>query len=225
MNTLLAMLNVFIDPAETVRRIEGNRMSWLWPILVGGLLMGIYQWNSAHITFEVLRHDPPAGMDPAAFEKAGSAMQMTSRFAAITAPVMWAMMAMITSVLLYAACVITSTNVQFPMVFCLVAHTSLIKAVQMIAHLLVLKGKGEITSMKELLPSFGLEMFLAEDTNRILYGMVSFFSIFQVWHMVVLAVGFAALAKCGKGRAFGITAPDWVLGLFFAIVGSLFVRR
>lgn len=222
MNALLAILNVFIDPAETVRRIEGNRTAWLLPVLLGGVLMGIYQWNMAHFTFDAIRMDPPQGMDAAALEKIQGTMEATSRFTAIVAPVMWAMMAMITSALVFAGCAITGTNVKFPGVFGLVAHTNLIKGVQLIAHYFVLKSKGEVNGMQDLIPSFGLEMLLPEGTNKLLIGFVSFFSVFQVWHMLILAIGFAALAKCGKGKAFLITAPDWVIGLVFAVIGALF---
>jgi hypothetical protein len=222
MNALLAILNVFIDPAETVRRIEGNKTAWLLPVLIGGVLMGVYQWNIAHYMFEAMRMDPPQGLDAAKLEQMKGTMEMTSRFTAIVAPVMWALMALITSALVFAGCAITSTNVRFPGVFGLVAHTNLIKGVQLIAHYFVLKSKGEVNGMQDLIPSFGLEMLLPEGTNKLLIGFVSFFSIFQVWHMLILAIGFAALAKCGKGKAFLITAPDWVIGLVFAVIGALF---
>jgi hypothetical protein len=222
MNALLAILNVFIDPAETVRRIEGNKTAWLLPVLIGGVLMGVYQWNIAHYMFEAMRMDPPQGLDAAKLEQMKGTMEMTSRFTAIVAPVMWALMALITSALVFAGCAITSTNFRFPGVFGLVAHTNLIKGVQLIAHYFVLKSKGEVNGMQDLIPSFGLEMLLPEGTNKLLIGFVSFFSIFQVWHMLILAIGFAALAKCGKGKAFLITAPDWVIGLVFAVIGALF---
>ena len=37
-NALLAILNVFFNPAETVRRIKGNKTAWFPPILLGGLI-------------------------------------------------------------------------------------------------------------------------------------------------------------------------------------------
>jgi hypothetical protein len=222
MNALLAILNVFVDPGETVRRIEGNKTAWLLPVLIGGVLMGVYQWNIAHYMFEAMRMDPPQGLDAAKLEQMKGTMEMTSRFTAIVAPVMWALMALVTSALVFAGCAITSTNVRFPGVFGLVAHTNLIKGVQLIAHYFVLKSKGEVNGMQDLIPSFGLEMLLPEGTNKLLIGFVSFFSVFQVWHMLILAIGFAALAKCGKGKAFLITAPDWVIGLVFAVIGALF---
>ncbi|MBM3785551.1 MAG: hypothetical protein FJW30_14390 [Acidobacteria bacterium] len=224
MDTLLAILNVFIDPAETVRRIEGKKLAWLAPLLAGGLIMAFYQWNTAHFAFEAMRADPPQGIDAAAIEKMSANMETMSRFSAITAPMMWALMALFTAALTFAACAVTSTNVRFPAVFALVAHTSLIKAIQLVAHYFVIKGKGEVSSMQDLRPSFGLEMLLPEGVNKLVYGFVSFFSVFHVWHVVILALGLAALAKCGKGRAFGVTAPDWIVGLIFTMIGALFMR-
>ena len=35
-------------------------------------------------------------------------------------------------------------------------------------------------------------------------------------------VGFAALTNTGKAKAFLVTAPSWLVGLIFALIGSQF---
>ena len=222
MNALLAMLNVFIDPAETVRRIYGKKMAWMGPIAVGGLIMAFYNYSIAPMTFQVLKNDPPAGLDPAKLDQMMGAMQTMSRVSAISAPMMFAFMTLLGAGLIFAACVVFTVNVRFPDVYNLVAHVGLINAVQMLAHYLVLKGKGELMHVKELAPSFGLEMFLDDGAPKMLYGLLAFFSVFTVWHIVMLAIGFAALAQISKGKAFLVTAPSWLLGLILALIGSLF---
>lgn len=222
MNALLAILNVFIDPAETVRRIQGNRMAWLAPILLGGLAMAVYNYSIAPLAMQAMRNDPPAGMDPAKLDQMVGTMQSMARFSAISAPLMYALMTLLGSAVIFAACVILSVNIRFPDLYNLMAHVGLINAAQMAAHLIVLKGKGELMSMKEIAPSFGLEMFLGDGAPKLLHGFVGFFSVFTVWHIAMLGIGFAALARIGKGKAFLTTAPSWMLGLIFALIGSLF---
>ncbi|MFN0106272.1 MAG: YIP1 family protein [Bryobacteraceae bacterium] len=222
MNALLAILNVFIDPAETVRRIQGNKLAWLPPILLGGLIMAFYNYSIAPMAMQVMRNDPPAGLDPAKLDQMVSTMQTMARFSAITAPMMFAVMTLIGAALIFAMCVIFTVNVRFPDLYNLMAHVGLINAVQMLAHYIALKGKGELMSLKELVPGFGLDIFLSEGAPKLLTGLLGFFSIFTIWHIVMLGIGFAALARIGKGKAFLVTAPSWILGLIFALIGSLF---
>lgn len=222
MNALLAILNVFIDPAETVRRTAGKKLAWLAPVIVGGLIMAFYTYSIAPMTMQAMRNDPPPGMDAAKFDQMMGPMQTMARFSAITAPVMYALITALGAALIFAMCVVLSVNVRFPDLFNLVAHVGLINALQMLAHYAVLTGKGELMSRSELMPGFGLEMFLGEGTPKMLHAFVQFFSIFTVWHIAMLAIGLAALGQVSKGKAFLATAPNWILGLIFALIGALF---
>jgi hypothetical protein len=222
MNAILAILNAFIDPAETVRLTKGKKLAWLPPVVLGGLIMAFYSYSIAPMTMQALRNDPPAGLDPAKLDQMMPAMQTMARVSAITAPVMFAFIGVVSAGLIFAACIVTSVNVRFPDLFNLVAHVSLINALQMLAHYVVLKGKGELMSMKELAPSFGTEVFLSDGAPKMLYAFLSFFSVFTLWHIVVMAIGVAALAQITKSKAFLVTAPSWLLGLIFALIGSLF---
>ena len=222
MNAFLAILNVFFNPAETVRRIEGNRLAWLPPLALGGLIMAIYNYSLAPLTMQALRHDPPPGMDAAKLDQMVGTMQSMARFSALSAPMMFAMMTLIGAAIIFATCVLLTVNIKFPDLFNLMAHVGLINALQLAAHLSVLKGKGELTSTKDLVPTFGLDSLLQDGAPRLLHGVAGFFTVFTVWHIVMLGLGFAALAKISKRRAYLTTAPSWLLGLIFAMIGSLF---
>jgi hypothetical protein len=51
--------------------------------------------------------------------------------------------------------------------------------------------------------------------------VVSFFSVFEIWSIVMLALTYAALTRSSKGKAFFATAPAWIVGLVFAVIGSM----
>jgi hypothetical protein len=222
MNYLLAMLNTFIDPAETVRRTEGRPQAWLPAILVGGLLMAFTQVMMAPFTIEAMRNDPPPGIDPAKVGEVVQYIETTTRFTAFLSPVMLALMVGLGAALIAGTCMVVSVNFRFGDIFNLVSYVSLINVLASVAHLLVLRGKGEVNSMKELLPSFGLEMFLPEGTNKLLYAVVGYFSVFNIWHIVMLTLGLAALLRVSKGKAFALGSPSWIAGLLFALVAGLF---
>lgn len=221
-NALLAILNVFIDPAETVRRIRGNKTAWFLPILLGGLVMAAYNHTLPRMTMQAMRNDPPAGIDAAKLDQMVSSMEFLARFSTITAPIFFALMALIGAGIIFGACVVLQVNVKFPDLYNLVAHVSIINAVQTLAHLVILRGKGDAVTMHDLVPNFGLGLLLGENPPKLLYGAATFFSLFTVWHIVVLALGLAALANVPKGKAFLATAPNWLLGLLFALIGAMF---
>ncbi len=221
MNAFLAILNVFINPAETVRRIRGNKLAWFPPILLGGLIMAAYNYTLPRAAMLATRNEPPAGFDTAKLDSLVGPVEMMSRFSTISAPMMFALMILIGSVLVFAMCVILQVNVKFPDLYNLMAHVGLINALQTLCHLFVLRGKGEGITMKELMPAFGLESLLAADAPKFVQGLVGFFSIFTVWHIVVLALGLAALGRIGLGRAFLVTAPSWIIWLLYAVVVTL----
>jgi len=224
-NALLAILNVFIDPAETVRRIRGNKLAWFPPIALGGLMMAIYNYFLPAFTMMAIRNDPPTGFDTAKLDEMVSTMTFVTRFSTISAPMMFALMTLMSAALIFAACVIFEINIKFPDLYNLMAHVGLINAVQAVAHLIVLKGKPDTLTMKDLMPSFGLGFLLNEDSSKILQGIVNFLSFFTIWHVLVLGIGFAALAGISKGKAFLVTSPSWILGLVFAVIGALFSNR
>lgn len=220
-NALLAILNVFFRPAETVRRIHGNRLAWLPPILLGGIVMGLYNYTLPRATMQAMRNEPPAGYDAAKLDAMVGSMETMARFSTISAPMMFALMILIGAALVFAVCVILRVNVKFPALYNLMAHVGLVNALQTLAHVLVLRGKGAAILVKDLTPAFGLEGMLPAGGSKLVLGAASFFSVFAVWHIVVLALGFAALAGVPKGKAFLVTAPSWVIGLLYAMAVTL----
>lgn len=222
MNYLLAMLNAFIDPAETVRLTEGKKGAWLAPILAGGLVMGLTQVLMAPFTIEAMRNNPPAGLDPTKIDQVTQYIETTTRFTAFLSPVMLALMVALGAALIAGACMVASVNVKFPDVFNLVSYVSLINVLAGLAHYFVLRGKGEINSTKELLPSFGLEMFLPETTSNLLYSFVGYFSLFNIWHIAMLTIGLATLGRVSKGKALALSSPSWIAGLLFALAAGMF---
>jgi len=116
----------------------------------------------------------------------------------------------------------TGARAKFRNVFSLMASCSLIQALQSIAVYIVVRAKGdEIRSVEQLTPPFGLDIFL-QDLHGTLFAVVNFFSIFEIWYIVVLGVGLAALAKSSKGKAFAAITPAWVLPLLLRMIQLAF---
>jgi hypothetical protein len=55
-------------------------------------------------------------------------------------------------------------------------------------------------------------------------AFVGFFSVFQIWYIVMLVVVFAAAFKVSKGKAFAAVCPILILTLLLKLVGAAFQR-
>jgi hypothetical protein len=69
-------------------------------------------------------------------------------------------------------------------------------------------------------PAFGLDIFIP--AHGVLLTLLNFFSIFQIWSLVMLALALASLAGSSKGKAFAAITPAWLIPLIFRIIGSMF---
>ena len=82
--------------------------------------------------------------------------------------------------------------------------------------------KGEdIQSVQELQPPFGLDIFFSGLKGPLL-AILNFFSIFQIWYILILGLALAYMAKTSKGKAFAAITPALLVQLVFRVLGSFF---
>ena len=148
---------------------------------------------------------------------------MMSKIGVFATPITTGLMMALSAGLLAGACAVLDIKASFHKIFTLVAHCGLINAVQAVAMYVVLSLKrDEIQSVQQLIPHFGIDLFLGDGANKQLAAMLGYFSIFQIWYLVILALGLAFLAGVPKGKAFAAITPVWLLGLIMRIGSSFF---
>ena len=219
---LTGMLSVFIDPAGTAKHIPA-KLSWLWPVitisiiyLVFGYLMLPYaiQMVDARLNQAMAQQGTP----PERMEAARNITLMFTRVAFALTPVIIVGFLALFAWLVTVTGSIVGLRAKFRDVFSLLAACSLIPALQYIASYIVLRVKGdEITSQEQLTPPFGLDIFF-QDVHGPLLALLNYFSIFQIWYLIVFTIGLAALAKSTKGKALAAITPAWVLPLILRMI-------
>ena len=216
------MLNIFIDPKEAVKGFDG-KWAWVWPLLIVSIVSGIVGWLMVPMAIQAMQYDPPRGLNREALQAALPRIQLIQKIAVFTTPISTGVMMAIWAALLAAACAVMDIKVTFHKLFTLVAHCSLINAVQAVAMYVVLNLKrDEIQSLKQLVPQFGLDLLLGENANKQLAALLGYFSIFQIWYLVILALGLAFLSGTTKGKAFAAITPVWLTGLLMRVGISFF---
>jgi hypothetical protein len=224
MGDFLGMFNFLIDPGAAAKLI---RHKWFWvaplilisilTLVIGSILMPLVQQV-------IMSQPPPPNTDPATYQRGlGIAVAIQKAFtyaSPVTTALFWAIFA----VILLGSCAVLGVKAKFVWLFNLIAGTALIQGLQAIAVMLILKFKGEITTTAELQPAMGLDIFMPEGASKMLTALVGFFSVFQIWYIVMLVLVFAAAFKVSKGKALAVVSPIIIIGLLFRLVGAAFQR-
>ena len=224
MNPLYAILNIFIDPAEAAKQMDG-KFAWVPPVVLQSIAAIIAGMMMSPIAISVMRSNPPGNLSGEQLQKALDMMEIMSKAQLVIAPLMVLAMTALVALVLFAAASVMDAKGTFGRLFTFAAHAGLVLTVAQIAMVIVLKFKGEISSMKELAPSFGPDMFLGEGASGLLIGFCKFFSLFNIWYFVVLVVGLAALLNIPKGKALGVASPVIFLTFIFVVAGAMFNNR
>jgi len=220
-DALSGMLNAFVDPQATAKQAV-KKGFWIWPLLILCVAVGIYSWLLAPIRLQVMQTNPPPNLTHEQFEKAYPVIKTFTYAGVIIGPVIVILMALLSAWLVNLTCTVVGVQTKFRHVFSLVTACSLITILQLVASYIVIRMKGEdIQSVQELQPPFGLDIFFSGLKGPLL-AILNFFSIFQIWYILVLGLALAYMARTSKGKAFAAITPGWLVPLLFMVVASFF---
>lgn len=221
---LVGMFNFYIDPQASAKLIS-HKWFWIGPLIVVSAVSLVVGLQLMPVVQHVLETTPPPpNVTPEAYQTQINIGMTIQKVVAFLSPIVAAMMMAITAAILLGTCAVMQIKTKFLLLFNLMAGTSLISVLEYIARLAILKMKTEVNTMAELQPPLGLDIFLPESTNKFLLAFVGFFSVFQIWYIVMLVLVFSAAFKVSKGKAFAAVCPLIILGLLFKFLGAAFQR-
>ena len=217
---LAGMGNFLIDPAGAARRVH-SKWFWIGPLIVISIISVVVSVLMMPITQHVLEIAPlQPGMTPAQHDRIVSIGMTVMRITTYLSPIVVAIFFAIGSLILFGSSAVFGVKARFWQLFNLIAGCGLIDAIMRIAQLVVLKAKGEITTQAELRPALGLDIFLPAGSNKFLTAFLGYFSVFEIWWIVMLVLIFAAAFKVGKGKAFAVAIPLILVRLCFAMLSG-----
>ena len=223
---LVGMFNAFVDPMGLAKRVK-TKLFWLWPLvticiiyIVVGYLMLPYTLQA--VDFSIQQRMAAQNLPPERMESARTMAHAFSGVGIAFTPVF------VVGVLALLAWLVTITGsmlglrAKFRDVFSLMAACALIPALQYIASYIVVRTKGdEIQSPEQLMAPFGADIFI-QDVHGVALAFLNFFSIFEIWYLVILGLSLAYLTGSSKGKAFAAITPAWVIPLLLVIIRARF---
>ena len=220
------MFNAFVDPAGLAKRVSA-KLFWVWPIITVCIIYIVFSYLMLPYTMQLIdakmsERMSQQGLPAERMETAKNMAHMFSYVGLAVTPIFVIGILALMAWLVTITGSMVSLRAKFRDVFSVMAACSLITALQVPATYVVLRSKGdEITSQEQMMVPFGLDIFM-QGAHGPLLALVNFFSIFEIWYLVMLGLALAALAGSSKGKAFFAITPAWFIPLIFKIVGSLF---
>lgn len=221
---LAGMGSFFIDPPGAARRVL-TKWFWVGPLIIVGIVSVIAGYLTLPIVQHVMEVMPqPANVPPEQYQRGLEIGMMFQRVLMWFAPVFAAVIYALEALILLAMCSVMSVTAKFRWLFNLVAGCGLIEVLAKIAVVIILKAKGELSTMAELQPALGLDIFLPEGSNKYAVAFLGYFSIFEIWWIVMMVLIFSAAFRTTKGKAFAVVLPLIVLSLIFRVGAAVFQR-
>jgi len=218
---VVGMLNVFVDPAGTAKRVPAP-LSWIWPLITLSIIYVVFGYIMNLIDLRINQQISQQNTPVEQAEGGRNIAHAIYQYYPLAIPVLSILFLLLFAWLVSGMASMAGLRAKFRDIFSLMAACALIPALQYIATYIVVHAKGdEITSQEQLTPPFGLDIFL-QDIHGALFGLVNFFSIFEIWYLIVLTFALAYLGKSSKGKAFFAITPAWVLPLLLRVVTAMF---
>jgi hypothetical protein len=218
---ILGMFNAFVDPAGLAKACKA-KLFWLWPLIVVSIVFIVFGYLMTPFNLQladarIAQQNVPAER----LENARNLAHTITQAIVYAVPVFVVLFTMLGAWLVGVTGSIVGLRAKFRDIFSLMMACSLIACLQYIATYIVLRTKGdEITSQDQMTPAFGLDIFVP--AHGVLLAILNFFSIFQIWSMVILALALASLTGATKGKAFAAITPAWLVPLIFRVIGAAF---
>ncbi|MFL6352962.1 MAG: hypothetical protein ACJ74Z_14080 [Bryobacteraceae bacterium] len=221
---LAGMGSFFIDPQGAARRVF-HKWFWIGPLVIFSIVSVIASYLMLPIIQHVLEVSPiPAGTSPEQYQRGMDIAMTVQRASMYFSPVIVGVIMALQALVVWATCSVLTIETKFRWLFNLVAGCALIQVLASIASMAILKGKGEISTMAELRPALGLDIFLPEGTNKYATAFLGYFSIFEIWWIVMMVLVFSAAFRASKAKAFAAVLPLIVVNILLRMGAALFQR-
>ena len=214
----------FIDPQGAARRVH-SKWFWVTPLIIFSIVSFVASYIMVPMARHVMETAPlPQGVTPEQYQRGmeiGLTIQKVSMY---FAPVLAAVLFAIQTAILLGMSVALGVGAKFRQLFNLIAGCSLIQVLAAAAGVIILKAKGEVSSVAELRPALGLDIFLPEGTNKLLVAVLGYFSVFEIWWIVMMVLIYSAAFRVSKGKALMVIAPLILLSILLRVSGAVFSK-
>lgn len=210
-----------IDPEAAAARLNA-KWFWIGPVVVISILAIAARIVLLPVTQHVLEIQPlPANVNPEQFQRSIAIGMTIQHIATYAMPVIVLCLIAVQALILWGSASVLGIQAKFRSLFNLASGCGVISALAAIAMAIIVQAKGAST-LAELRPPLGFDILLGDGANKFLAAFAGYFSVFEIWWIVMAVLVFSAGFRVSKGRAAAIVAPLVVLGLAIHLLSAVF---
>lgn len=221
----LAGIGSFLmDPQAAAARLD-TKWFWIGPVIVISLISIAARIVLLPIMQHVLQIQPiPANVTPEQFQRQLAIGMTIQRVLSYFTPVLVAGLLALQALILWGSASMLAIQAKFRSLFNLAAGCGVISALAAIAMAIIVREKGDASTLADLRPPLGLDIFLGDGANKYLTAFAGFFSVFEIWWIVMAVLVLSAGFRVSKTRAAAVVAPLVLLTLGIHLVSAAFQR-
>lgn len=221
MNVFQKMIGVFTSPRETFTAID-QKPDWIAPMIVIIIITLIFTMITMPIQMPEQMQKQREKLEERGMsdEEIDQALATGEKIGKIFGPV-GALIAVPVMLLLFSLLfwfvgnIILGGQTSFKKMFSVYTYTSLIGTVGLLIKLPI------IVSKQSADVHFSLATFLSPDKSEsLLYTILKNFEVFNIWHYVVLAIGFSVVYKFSMKKAGWTMAVMFILSILVTVAWS-----
>jgi hypothetical protein len=213
--------NFLIDPKAAAARAF-TKWFWVGPVVLFMLVSMVGSILVTPIVQNVLLSQPvPAGANPETYRTRIEMSMKVQRFIGLLFPIV---MVGFQALVMWGMASVVAIEAKYRQMLNIASGCTVIQVLAAVAGIIILKSKGEISSVAELRPALGLDIFLGDGTNKVLLALANYFSIFEVWWIVMMILVIAAAYRISKLKSVIIVAPLIAVSLTFRLIVAAFQK-
>ncbi|CAM3901731.1 Yip1 family protein [Mesobacillus thioparans] len=202
------LIKMFWSPGEQFDRIRQNPRIWV-PLIVVSIVYAIGMY------LMTLSMDASyLGLDDMSEEEIAMVMAFSKVSVAVTGILTPVFVVLISSAIYLIFTKIAGSDVKFKQLFSMNTHIMIIGAVGLVLNMAL---KAAIGGNPEVFITS-----LAGLVNSEKAGVLGSIEVFSIWQTILTAIGLHRVAGLSKGWAWGIAIVFFLIGIGFAILGTMF---
>jgi hypothetical protein len=217
---MASLIDIFIDPVKVFRRVRDG-LPWWQPYIVIAIATTAIVYFQQPITRQIFLLNE-RGLSQQQLQAQGEMMEKVGFVGLLAAPLIVLLMYVILAALCNVATNLAGGRPNFKKMLGLLSFTSFIGIIEQGLKLVIIHARGieNIASSDDLFStSFSMNIFVKAD--GLLRAVLESLSIFQIWLLVIFAIGVSVIYGISRKAAIVPTAVLWILGVLMLMLNGL----
>lgn len=218
------VFSFLMDPVGAAKRLP-RKFFWIAPLVIVSIVYivcGVL--NFPLVQQAMMNQPPPPNASPEQFQRGMQIGLTIQKVALFFSPVIFLIMSALGALVILVGALVVGIKARFLELFNMSAGLAIIGALKVIATSVIIHAKGEPSSIADLKPPLGLDIFAPVGMSKVAVALLGFINIFDIWGFVMTVAILSIFYRVKVGRAVIATLPLYIILLLLSLVGAMFSK-